>query len=291
VAFWAASPNTEGGDVVTHWPTEDDAQLRYRQGESRCILIASGLGPRAHMYAHILPCDSKQASGLVTTAAAAAPPPPPGVHTPHYYDPVRAPPPPPSLKRAALEVYVRKEVRPRVVAICQGGLEGAQHQTICMAIAESLGKYQPIAGYGMVSPFCEKVCWHSCHGDSHAGGMEDGFASCPSEGCAQDSCLDFLLRQETRHLNHAHVANFSFVPQSLFCTQGVPSRDPPRHPKHLRHQVCARAALAAAPSVPATAALGLLRAGGPAPAAAAAAARALLPAARTRHGERLRPRL
>jgi hypothetical protein len=67
----------------------------------------------------------------------------------------------PSLKRAALEVYVRKEVRPRVVAICQGGLEGAQHQTICMAIAESLGKYQPIAGYGMVSPFCEKVCWHS----------------------------------------------------------------------------------------------------------------------------------
>jgi hypothetical protein len=54
------------------------------------------------------------------------------------------------------------------------------------------------------------------HGDSHAGGMEDGFASCPSEGCAQDSCLDFLLRQETRHLNHAHVANFSFVPQSLF---------------------------------------------------------------------------
>ena len=89
MAFWAASPNTEGGDVVTHWPTEDDAQLRYRQGESRCILIASGLGPRAHMYAHILPCDSKQASGLVTTAAAAAPPPPPGVHTPHYYDPVR----------------------------------------------------------------------------------------------------------------------------------------------------------------------------------------------------------
>jgi hypothetical protein len=217
VAFWAASPNTEGGDVVTHWPTEDDAQLRYRQGESRCILIASGLGPRAHMYAHILPCDSKQASGLVTTAAAAAPPPPPGVHTPHYYDPVRAPPPPPSLKRAALEVYVRKEVRPRVVAICQGGLEGAQHQTICMAIAESLGKYQPIAGYGMVSPFCEKVCWHSCHGDSHAGGMEDGFASCPSEGCAQDSCLDFLLRQETRHLNHA---NFSSVPQFLFLHAG-----------------------------------------------------------------------
>jgi len=106
----------------------------------------------------------------------------------------QAPPPPPSLKRAALEVFVRKEVKPRVMAICDGGLEGVQHREICMAIAESLGKYQPIAGYGMVSPFCEKVCWRSCNGESHAGGADDGFTECPSEGCAQDSCLDFLLR-------------------------------------------------------------------------------------------------
>ena len=42
-----------------HWPTEDASTLIYRKGESRCILIASGLGPRAHMYAHIKPCDSK----------------------------------------------------------------------------------------------------------------------------------------------------------------------------------------------------------------------------------------
>ena len=40
-------------------PTEDASTLIYRKGESRCILIASGLGPRAHMYAHLKPCDSK----------------------------------------------------------------------------------------------------------------------------------------------------------------------------------------------------------------------------------------
>ena len=123
------------------------------------------------MYAHLKQCNSKQASGLLTVAAAAAPPPPPGATTQHYYDPVRGPPPPPSLKRAALEVYVRREVKPRVVAICEGGIEGKQHQTICMAVAESLGKYQPIAGYGLLAPFCERVCWHSCAGESHAGGQ------------------------------------------------------------------------------------------------------------------------
>jgi hypothetical protein len=70
-AFWGGSPNTEGGDVHMHWPTEDASPLIFRKDESRCILIASGLGPRAHMYAHIKPCDSKQASGLLTVAAAA----------------------------------------------------------------------------------------------------------------------------------------------------------------------------------------------------------------------------
>ena len=183
VAFWARSPNTEGGDVHMHWPTEDASTLVYKKGESRCILIASGLGPRAHMYAHIKPCDSKQASGLLTVAAAAAPPPPPGDTTVHYYDPLRAPPPPPSLKRAALEVYVRKEVRPRVEAICMGGLEGVAHQTVCRAVAESLGKYQPIAGYGMVAPFCEKVCWHSCNGESHAGGQARSYIRHITQHC------------------------------------------------------------------------------------------------------------
>ncbi len=223
VAFWGASPNTDAGDVHMHWPTEDASTLVYRKGESRCILIASGLGPRAHMYAHLKPCDSKQASGLLTVAAAAAPPPPPGAQGSHFYDPVHAPPPPPSVKRAALEVYVRKEVRPRVVAICEGGLEGVQHREVCMAVAESLGKYQPITGYGMVAPFCEKICWHSCNGESHAGGQDDGFTECPSEGCAQDSCLDFLLRSCPPVL-HADIQNL----YDSKCALVPPS--PPRPP-------------------------------------------------------------
>ena len=36
-----------------------------------CVSLCSGLGPRAHMYAHLKQCDSKQASGLLTVAAAA----------------------------------------------------------------------------------------------------------------------------------------------------------------------------------------------------------------------------
>ena len=92
------------------------------------------------------------------------------MQTRHFYDPQRAPPPPPSVKRASLEVFVRKAIKPRVVAICEGGIEGHQHQNICMAIAESLGKYQPVTGYGMLAPFCENICWRSCNGESHAGG-------------------------------------------------------------------------------------------------------------------------
>mgnify|MGYP001449869380 CR=1 FL=1 len=42
MAFWARSPNTQDGDVVMHWITSDGNQLVFRQGESRCILIASG---------------------------------------------------------------------------------------------------------------------------------------------------------------------------------------------------------------------------------------------------------
>ena len=170
VAFWGRSPSTELGDVVMHWPCEDGTQLKFRKGEKRCILISSGLGPRARMFAHLRPCDSKQASGLLTIAAAAAPPPPPGDTTQHYYDPKRAPPPPPSIKRAAFEVFVRKEIRPRVLAICTGGLEGIVHQKICLNVAKRLGTYQPLAGAGMVFPFCESICWSSCHGESHAGG-------------------------------------------------------------------------------------------------------------------------
>ena len=193
-AFWAASPNTENGDVVMHWLSEGGSNLVVRKGENRCILVSSGVGPAERMYARMRQCDAKLASGLLSIAAAAAPPPPPGANTLHWYDPARAPPPPPSLKRAALEIYVRNEVRPRVEAICAGGLEGQEHQHFCLAVADRLSLWQPVHGAGIVAPFCERICWHSCAGESHAEGRDDGFKECPSEGCAHDSCLEFLLR-------------------------------------------------------------------------------------------------
>ena len=156
---------------VQHWITEGGDNLLVRQGESRCILVSSGVGPHEKMYARFRQCDAKLASGILTVAAAAAPPPPPGDTTKHWYDPAVAPPPPPSIKRAALELYVRHEVLPRVEAICNGGLEGREHQAICMAVAHTLGKWQPIQGVGVLAPFCERVCWHSCKGESHVGGV------------------------------------------------------------------------------------------------------------------------
>lgn len=107
----------------------------------------------------------------------------------------QAPPPPPSIKRAALELFVRHEVRPRVELICAGGLEGSRHQQMCLAVAKTLSNWQPIHGAGIVAPFCERICWHSCHGESHVGGADDGFTECPTESCAHDSCIQFLLRE------------------------------------------------------------------------------------------------
>jgi len=206
-----------------HFITEGGSNLVYKQGESRCILVSSGVGPASRMYARLRPCDGKLASGILTVAAAAAPPPPPGDTAKHWYDPARAPPPPPSIKRASFELFVRNQIRPRVEAICAGGLEGLQHQEICLAVANTLATWQPIYGAGIAAPFCEKICWHSCKGESHVGGADDGFLECPSEGCAEDSCLDFLLR-ECPPIQAATI-------QSLYdktCTLAPPS--PPRPP-------------------------------------------------------------
>ena len=71
VAFWARSPNTEAGPATMHWITPDGKNLVYQKDETRCILISSGTGPNSNMFAHLRPCDSKQASGLLTVAAAA----------------------------------------------------------------------------------------------------------------------------------------------------------------------------------------------------------------------------
>ena len=194
-AFWGASPNTEDGDVKTQWIAQGGEHLVVKQGESRCILVSSGVGAAEKMcanafeptraprspagirrrYARFRACDAKLASGILTVAAAAAPPPPPGDTTRHWFDPRRAPPPPPSIKRASFELYVRREIRPRVEAICDGGLEGAQHREVCLAVATTLSRYQPIYGAGIAAPFCEKICWHSCKGEAHTGGVRKPF--------------------------------------------------------------------------------------------------------------------
>lgn len=53
-AFWAASPNTESGDVNMHWITEGGDKMVFKQDESRCILVSSGVGPAERMYADAL---------------------------------------------------------------------------------------------------------------------------------------------------------------------------------------------------------------------------------------------
>ena len=40
-SFWAQSPDTTNGDVTLHWITEGITELVYRQGETRCVLVAS----------------------------------------------------------------------------------------------------------------------------------------------------------------------------------------------------------------------------------------------------------
>ena len=162
-------------------------------------------------------------SRLPLAFASQAPPPPPGDTTKHFYDPVRAPPPPPSLKRAALEVFVRDEIRPRVIAICRGGLEGREHAKVCLAVAETLGKFQPIAGAGVLAPFCEQVCYKSCSGTSHADGQDDSFQECPSESCARSSCIDFLLAECPPSIHGELQSSFDKT-----CTLVPPS--PPRPP-------------------------------------------------------------
>jgi len=222
-AFWGASPNTEAGDVTLFWITEGGSNLVYTKNERRCILVSSGVGPQERLYARLRPCDAKLASGILTVAAAAAPPPPPGVSSARWYDPARAPPPPPSIRRAAFEGFIRREVRPRVEAICAGGLEGLEHQEICLSVARSMFKFKPIFGVGVTAPGCEKIFWHSCKGEAHTKGRDDGFQECPSEGCANDVAIDFLLR-ECPPVIHLELSRL----HSSICSLEPPS--PPRPP-------------------------------------------------------------
>ena len=102
-------------------------------------------------------------------------PPPPRRHDRALYDPrARA-------AAAALDQARRLRGLPAQGAAAardrhlQGRPRGRAAPAVCLRVAETLGSFQPIAGAGMVSPFCERICWSSCHGESHAGGNDDGF--------------------------------------------------------------------------------------------------------------------
>lgn len=57
-AFFAASPDTTKGDVSMHWITEGGSKLVYKQGEFRCILVASETSSTSSkMYASLEPCE------------------------------------------------------------------------------------------------------------------------------------------------------------------------------------------------------------------------------------------
>jgi|TARA_Y100000389_G_scaffold201621_1_gene244814 hypothetical protein len=72
VRAWCRPRRSERVACFAHpRPTEDGEQLKYRKNEARCVLIMTGLGSRLHMFAHLRPCDAKEASGLLTVAAAA----------------------------------------------------------------------------------------------------------------------------------------------------------------------------------------------------------------------------
>ena len=131
---------------------------------------------------------------------------------------------------------MRKEVRPRVVAICEGGIEGERHRKMCMAVAHSLGKWQPIAGYGMVVPFCEKVCWHSCNGESHAGGQARQTPAQLIVPFRTHACIPFCHRTTASWSARARAAHRTRASLSL----GTAARPPPAAP--LRALPCAGSA-------------------------------------------------
>jgi hypothetical protein len=128
-------------------------------------------------------------------------------------------------------VYIRKEIRPRVIAICAGGLEGRQHQEICMAVAETLGSYQPIAGAGVVSPFCERICWSSCHGESHAGGNVRKIVIVipPTHPHRR-----LFFSRTGRRFRHLPVRGLRAVPVPQLFARLVPARSARRDPKPVR---------------------------------------------------------
>lgn len=161
---------------------------------------------------------------VAVRTVAQAPPPPPGATTRHYYDPMVHPPPPPSLKARALELYTIHEIKPRTRALCSGGLEGLEHQTMCLEMSSILSKWQPVYAAGVIAPFCHRVCWHTCAADDYGQGRDDGFASCPSESCAKEDCLEFLKNTCPPKLHTQIESDYASA-----CTIVPPSPPQPPH--------------------------------------------------------------
>lgn len=186
--------------------------------------MGAGFGKAERMYAMLRPCNSKQASGIVTVAASAAPPPPPGSTARGYFDPAVAPPPPPDIETAAWDVWKKREVLPRTEALCTGGLEGRRHESLCLEMAQSLGSWQPVAGIGLRAPLCRSHnCWKRCEAD-HVGADTDSFHTCKSLGCASSPCMDFLL-ETCPQVVHSKIQGI----YDAACTITPPSPPMPPH--------------------------------------------------------------
>ena len=152
-----------------------------------------------------------------------AAPPPPGSVVRHYFDPSVNPPPPPSVQQAAWDIWKRRQILPRTDAICAGAVIGKDRENICFEMMNMLARWQPIANIGLRAPLCHSnICWHQCDG-SHTGGDDDGFNTCKSIECAQESCYDFM-KLECAPVTHSKLD----VLWASACTLTPPS--PPRPP-------------------------------------------------------------
>ena len=233
-AFWGGRPDTSASAVKMHWITPDGTELELAKEEKRCVLVASGPGREDRMYAHLRPCNALLADGLLSVAAAAAPPPPPGGSARGYFDPEVAPPPPPTVVESAWYVWKRREIVPRTTAICSPGVEGREHQKLCLEMIERLGRWQPVAGVGFRAPLCSaNVCWRACEA-SHASADDESFHTCPSLSCAVESCHDFLERScpPVTHgaLRKAYAAACELVPPSPPRPPAAPPMESPPPP-------------------------------------------------------------
>jgi hypothetical protein len=105
-----------------------------------------------------------------------------------------APPPPPLQYSQSELLFVRQHVRPRTELLCSGVEHERSHRAACREFATFLAERRTFGFIPVLQPLCgHRICWHSCTGAG--GGDTDSFTSCKDETCADELCLDFLLRR------------------------------------------------------------------------------------------------